>query len=74
MSTLRAPVINHTVNISPRLKLSLPVGDGGERRNDQEGTDDSGASHFFQKSNGLDGFAQTHFISKDAVLSVIKPD
>ena len=34
-------VIDHHVQVAPTLKLPLPVGDGGERSDDQEGPADA---------------------------------
>lgn len=58
---LRA-VVHDDVHVRPVAELPLPVGDGGERGDDEEGPSDPHVEDLVQKSDGLDGLSQTHFI------------
>lgn len=46
-----AAVVDDHIEVAPRLKLSLPVGDGGEGSYHQEGAIDTGSLHirFFKR-------------------------
>lgn len=61
-------MVHNGVHVGPGGELPLPVGDGGERSDDQEGALYSGGVHFGQQRDGLDGLPQTHLICQDAVL------
>ena len=65
-------MVHHTVDFRPCFKLPLPISNGRQWSNDQERTSDTLTDYFLQERDGLDGFAETHLISKDAVLSVNK--
>lgn len=64
-----ATVVDHHVELRPGPELPLPVGNGGERRDDQEGPLDALHEHLIKECNGLDGLPQTHLIRQDAVTS-----
>lgn len=53
---LRA-VIHDDVHGRPHAKLPLPVGDGGQRGDDEEGAADSHAEDLEQEGDGLDGLS-----------------
>lgn len=61
-------VVNDAVHLRPGIKLSLPVGDGGERSDNQERTPDADVVDFLQESDGLDGLAQAHLVGQNTVL------
>ena len=61
-------MVHDGVHIGPGGELALPVGDGGERGDHQEGALDACAKHLRQQRDGLDGLPQTHLVSQDAVL------
>ena len=65
---LRA-VVHDDVHVRPRAELPLPVGDGGQGGDDEEGPTNPHAEDLVQKGDGLDGLSQTHFIRQDAVFS-----
>lgn len=50
-------VIHDDVHVSPRPKLPLPVGDGGEGGDDEEGPPDSHAEDLEQEGDRLDGLS-----------------
>ena len=64
---LRAVVHNNVV-LSPALKLPLPVGDGGEGGNDEEGATHPGLEARVNKAQRLDRFTKTHLVSQDTVV------
>lgn len=66
---LRA-VIHDDIHVRPRAELPLPVGDGGEGGDDEEGPADPHVEDLIEKGDGLDGLSQTHFICKYAVFSM----
>lgn len=57
-----AAVVHHDVQVSPRAELPLPVCYGGERSYDQERASYTRQEDFIQECNGLNGFAEAHFI------------
>lgn len=63
-------VVDDDVHVGPGAKLSLPVGDGGERRDDQEGPTNPHVEDLKQKCDGLNRLSQTHLVCKDAVFPV----
>lgn len=65
---LRA-VIHNDIHMRPRAKLPLPVGDGGQGGNDEEGAADPHAENLIQKGDGLDSFSQPHFVCQYTVFS-----
>lgn len=65
---LRA-VIHDDVHVRPGAELPLPVCDGGQRGDDEEGPADPHAEDLVQKGDGLDGLSQTHLICEYAVFS-----
>lgn len=65
---LRA-VIHNDVHVRPRAELPLPVGDGGQGGDDEEGPADPHAEDLVQEGDGLDGLSQTHFICQYTVFS-----
>lgn len=62
-------MINDNIHMRPRTKLSLPVGYGGQGGNNEEGSADPHVEYFIQKSDGLDGLSQTHFIRQYTIFS-----
>lgn len=62
-------MIDDNVKVYPALKLSLPVGDGGKRCDDEEGAAHTGLVTRVHEAQGLDGLAQTHLIRQDAVVT-----
>lgn len=64
---LRA-VVHNDVHVRPRAKLPLPVGDGGQRGDDEERPTDAHVEDFVQERDRLDCLPQTHFICQDAVF------
>lgn len=67
LATDHAAVVHDHVEVGPRAELALPVGDGGEWRDDEEGAADAHALDLLQECDGLDGLAQAHFVGQDAV-------
>lgn len=61
-------VIDDDVQLGPRAKLSLPVGDGGKRGDDEEGSSQTHVEDLVQECDGLDGLPQAHFVSQDTVF------
>lgn len=51
-----AAVVHNGVHLCPRSELPLPVSDGGERSDDEEGAVDSPEEDFWKECDGLDGF------------------
>lgn len=72
LSAGQAAMVNNGIHVGPRGELPLPIGDGGEGSNDQEGALDAGSVHFRQQCDGLDGLPQTHLICQDTVLPEIQ--
>lgn len=50
-------VVHDDVHVGPGAKLSLPVGDGGERRNDQEGPANPHIENLKEECDGLNCFS-----------------
>lgn len=65
---LRA-VIHDDIHVCPCTKLPLPVGDGGQRGDDEEGSTDVHVENLEQKSDWLNGLPQPHLICQYAVFS-----
>lgn len=63
-------MVDHHIELGPGPELPLPVGNGRERGDDQEGPLDARQVHFIEECDGLDGLPQTHFICQDTVTSV----
>lgn len=61
-------MIHDDVQGRPRAELPLPVGDGGQGGDDEEGAADPHAEDLVQEGDGLDGLSQTHLICQDAVF------
>lgn len=68
LSTGQAAVVDDGVHVGPCGELPLPVGDGGEGSNDQEGALDVCSVNLRQQRDRLDGLPQTHLICQDTVL------
>lgn len=68
---LRA-VVHDDVHVCPCAKLPLPVGDGGQGSDDEEGASDPHVEDLVQEGDGLDGLSQTHFICQYAVFPAQK--
>ena len=62
-------MVDDDVDVGPRLKLPLPVADGGERYDDEEGAADPEVYGLLEEGDGLNRLTQTHLIGQDAVLS-----
>lgn len=52
-----AAVVHHSVKLRPGAELSLPVGDGGERGDDQERPLDAHLENLIEECNRLDGLS-----------------
>lgn len=63
-------MVDHHVELSPGSELSLPVGNGGERCDDQKRPFNALHVNLIEECNRLDGLPQTHLISQDTVTSV----
>ena len=74
VATGRRAVVDDNVEVRPRLKLSLPVPEGGERNDDEERTADPVTEHLLDERQALDRLAETHLIGQNAVLSVTQPN
>lgn len=66
-------MVDDGVHVGPCRELPFPVGDGGERSNDQERTLDACSMDLRQQRDGLNCLPQTHLICQDTVLPA-KPD
>lgn len=64
-----AAVVDDDVEVGPGAELALPVGDGGERRDDEERPFDAHTVDLLQEGDGLDGLPQAHLVRQDAVPS-----
>ena len=64
-----AAVVDHGVELRPGAELALPVGDGGERGDHQEGALDPREEDLVEEGDGLDGLTQTHLVSQDTVTT-----
>lgn len=62
-------MVNDDVEVGPGMELALPVGDGGQWGNYEEGPLDSDAIDLLQERDGLYGFSQAHLVCQDAVPS-----
>ena len=62
-------VVHDDVHVRPRAELPLPVGDGGQRGDDEEGPPNPHAEDLVEEGDGLDGLPQAHLIRQDAVFS-----
>lgn len=65
-----ATMVDHHVELGPGPELPLPVGDGGERRDDQERPFDALHKNLVEECDGLDGLSETHLVSQDTVSPV----
>lgn len=61
-------VVHDDVHVGPRAELPLPVGDGGQRGDDEEGAADAHVENLVEEGDGLDGLPQPHLIRQDAVF------
>lgn len=64
-----AAMVDHHVELGPGAELPLPVGDGGERSDDQERPLDALHVNLVEECDGLDGLSQTHLVSQNTVSS-----
>lgn len=55
-------MVDDDVEVGPSFKLPLPVGDGREWGNDEEGAADSILVAGIHKGERLDGLPQTHLV------------
>lgn len=62
-------MVDHHIELGPGPELSFPVGDGGERGNDQEWPLNALHVDLIEECYGLDGLPQAHLISQDTVTS-----
>lgn len=62
-------MVDDDVEVGPGAELALPVGDGGERGDDEERPFDAHAVDLLQEGDGLDGLSQAHLVCQDAVPS-----
>lgn len=56
------PMIHNHIQFCPGAELPFPVGNCGQRCNNQERTMDSFQIYLIEKRNGLDSLSQPHFI------------
>lgn len=63
-----AAVIDNDVHFSPCAEFPLPVGDGGERGDDEEGSSQTHEENLKEERDGLDGLPQPHLISQNTVF------
>lgn len=61
-------VVDDDVHVGPGAKLSLPVGDGGQWGNDEEGPSNPHVEDLIEKRDGLDCFSQSHLVRQNAVF------
>lgn len=64
-----ASMVDDDVEVGPGSELALPVGDGGERGDDEERPFNAHAVDLLQEGDGLDGLSQAHLVCQDAVSS-----
>lgn len=64
-----AAMVDHNVEVCPGPELPLPIGDGGERGDDQKWPFNVLHEYLVQECDGLDGLPKPHFISQDTVTS-----
>lgn len=62
-----ASMVNNDVEVSPGVKLALPVCNSRQGGDYEEGPFDANTMDLFQECDGLDGLSQAHFICQDAV-------
>lgn len=62
-------MIHDDIHVRPGAKLPLPVCNGGQGGNDEEGASDPHTENLVQKGDGLDGLSQPHFICQYTVFS-----
>lgn len=62
-----ATVVDHHVELGPGPELPLPVGDGGERSDDQERPLDVLHVDLVEECDGLDGLPKTHLVRQNTV-------
>lgn len=62
-------MVDHHVELGPGPELPLPVGDGGERSDDQEWPLNALHVNLIEECDGLDGLSETHLVSQDTVTS-----
>lgn len=61
-------MVDDDVHVGPGAELSLPVGDGGQRGDDEEGPSNAHVEDLVEKRDGLDGFSQSHLVGQNAVF------
>lgn len=64
-----ASMVDNDVEVGPGTELALPVGDGGERGDDEERPLNTHTVDLLQECDGLDGLSQAHLVCQDAVSS-----
>lgn len=64
-----ASMVDDDIEMGPSMELTLPVGNGGERGNDEEWAFNAHTLNLFKECDGLDGLSQAHLICQDAVSS-----
>lgn len=64
-------MVHYHIHVSPQLKLPLPVGNGAEGGDDQEGAADAILVDGVDPGQSLDGLTKTHLISKQTIASLI---
>ena len=59
------------MNLLPTFKLALPVLNGGERCDDEEGTARVDLGDVRQQQHSLHGLAQSHLVRQDAAAAIV---
>lgn len=67
LSADHTAMVHNDIEVRPGSELSLPVGDGRERGNDEERPLYPCAIDLIQKCDRLDGLSQTHLIRQNTV-------
>lgn len=62
-------MVDDDVEVGPGTELALPVGDGGERGDNEERPLNAHTVDLLQECDGLDGLSQAHLVCQDAVSS-----
>lgn len=64
-----ASMVDNDVEVGPGTELALPVGDSGERGDNEERPLNAHTVDLLQECDGLDGLSQAHLVCQDAVSS-----
>lgn len=64
-----ASMVDNDVEVCPGTELALPVGDGGERGDNEERPLNAHTVDLLQECDGLNGLSQAHLVCQDTVSS-----